>query len=561
MTYSIGTTGAPRTVGAHLQARELTVLRGEQRVLDRFDIRVNPGERAGLIGANGAGKSTLLAALAGDLDAADGEITAPRELGLLRQEMELPAGTSIRAVIETAVEPIRRLEQQLADAGVALASGDARADDEYARLLDAAEQSGLWELDARIESVLAGLQLDMLDRDAPIAELSGGQRHRLAVAALLLERPSALLLDEPTNHLDAEALEFLAQQLQGWRGPVLIASHDRTFLDEVATLIIDLDPTPAEEGIRLGMVRGRRFGGNLRDYLAARHRDRERWAREYADEQDERAQLAHVIEVDAREIFHTDQPRGDSRITAKFESDRAAKTVGGRLRQARARLDALDRAPVPAPPQPLQFRGFASGRQPGAGMLAQLTEAAVAGRLAPISLEVEPGARLLVTGPNGAGKSTLLGVMAGDVHATSGEVRRGRSVRLLRQDDEWPDLGVTAAEAYRRALRKPSAAPSLEELGLLDAEASALPLAKLSYGQRRRVALAPLVAEPPALLLLDEPTNHLAIDLVTQLESALEDYPGAVVIASHDRWLRDRWRHSELRLSAGGAPTERRGTQ
>lgn len=555
MTHST-TLHSPRHKGAHLQARELTVLRGERRVLDRFDLRVSPGERAGLIGANGAGKSTLLSALAGELELADGDVTAPAELGFLRQEMELPGDTTIDAVVATAVAPIRRLEGQLETAGLALADGSSAAADEYSRLLDAAEQLGLWELDARIETVLAGLQLSALDRGRPISELSGGQRHRLSVAALLLEQPTALLLDEPTNHLDAEALAFLATQLRSWRGPVLFASHDRSFLDEVATVIIDLDPTPAEEGIRHGMVRGRRFGGNLSDYLATRRRDIVRWTREYEEERAERARLAYVIDVDAREIFHTDRPRGDSRINAKFESDRAAKTVGGRLRQARARLDALDRAPVPVPPRPLSFAGFARGSVTGEGMLAQLTEAGVRGRLAPISLEIEAGSRLLVTGPNGAGKSTLLGVLAGTVPTNSGDAQRGRSIRMLRQDDEWPDLSISAAEAYRRALRRPGQAPSLEDLGLLDAAASGRPLGKLSYGQRRRVALAPLVAEPPALLLLDEPTNHLAIELVSQLESALDEYPGAVVIASHDRWLRERWQHGRLEL----APPQPRDT-
>ncbi len=523
-------------------------------MLDRFDIRVSPGERAGLIGANGAGKSTLLSTLAGDFEPTDGEVTSPAELGFLRQELELPGDTTIDDVVAGAVAPIRQLEHELEVAGAALADGGAAVADEYARLLDAAEQRGLWELDARIEAVLAGLQLGGLDRDRPIAELSGGQGHRLALAALLLEQPTALLLDEPTNHLDDAALEFLAEQLRRWRGPVLFASHDRSFLDDVANVIVDLDESPAQEGIAHGMVRGRRYRGNVHDYLAARRRDLEQWRRNYDDELAERARLERVIGVDARNIFHTTKPRSESRMAAKFEADRAAKTVGSRLRQARSALAELDRHPVPVPPRPLEFGGFARGRALGSGTAAQLTEAAVERRLGPVSLELVAGSRTLVTGPNGVGKSTLLGVLARHVRATSGEVAVTRSVGMLGQEDVWPDLRVSAAEAYRRGLRQPSAAPTLEDLGLLDEPTSRRALGELSYGQRRRVALAPLIAEPPALLLLDEPTNHLAIDLVTQLEAALDGYPGTIVIASHDRWLRERWRHDELRLSPYGPP-------
>ncbi|RRJ87931.1 ABC transporter ATP-binding protein [Gulosibacter macacae] len=529
-----------RQRSAQLQATGLTVVRGGRRVLDDIDFVVGPGERIGLIGANGAGKSTLLAALAGQLEPDAGLVRSPATIGLLGQELAPAAHVRIGEVIDDAVAPVRAIGDRLEAAALQLAD-DEDAAREYERALAEAEQRGLWQLDARIESVLAGVGLGGFARDRPIAELSGGQRRRLALAALLLEAPVALLLDEPTNHLDDSARAFVSNELRSWSGPVLFASHDRAFLDEVATGIVDLDPKVGPHGARDGVRQGARSSGGFSAYLRQRAGELEQWRAAFAQEQLERARLQRVIDIEARDIFHTTEPRGEAGVAKKFEADRAAKTVGARLRQARAQLAALDRSPVAPPPEPLRFRGFAHRERGGEVPLAVVADAAVAGRMQPVSLEIARQDRILIEGPNGAGKSTLLALLAGQLDADAGSVKRVGTVGLLAQYDSWPDLAMTAANAYRAALRRPDAAPSLSELGLLDAEASAKPLRELSYGQRRRVALASLVAEPPALLLLDEPTNHLALALAEELERVLPQYPRAVVIASHDVWLRSRW--------------------
>ncbi|MGO1544745.1 MAG: ABC-F family ATP-binding cassette domain-containing protein [Gulosibacter sp.] len=555
----------------HLKLDGVSVLRGTRRVLQDVNLTVSPGETIGLIGANGAGKSTLLSVITGSLDAqsATGTIDRPDSLGALAQELEPAPATSILDVIDRAVAPIRAIGDRLEAAAMDLS--DPNSADRYELALIEAEQSGLWQLDARINAVLAGLGLADFPKHHLIAEMSGGQRRRLSLASLLLEQPTAILLDEPTNHLDDDALGFLEQEFRSWRGPVLFASHDRTFLDAVATGIVDLDFAVGPGGPTDGYVQGRRYTGGFSAYLGARDRERTRWQNAYEAEQRERARLQQVLDVDARTIFHTTQPRNEARITAKFEADRAAKTVGNRLRQARNQLAALDRTAVPKPPAPLRFVGFAreqggstgagtgtgTGTEPGATQtvdtalkqVTSLQSVSVSGRLNPVSLEIEARSRILVEGPNGAGKSTLLAILAGAIDPDSGTATRFGTVGLLAQYDTWDDLSITATAAYRSALRDPDHAPSLTALGLLDEKASELTLAELSYGQRRRVALAQLVAEPPELLLLDEPTNHLALALAEELEQEILDYPGAVVIASHDRWLRDRWQGESFSLS------------
>ncbi|MFI7583600.1 ABC-F family ATP-binding cassette domain-containing protein [Kocuria sp. M1N1S27] len=552
-------TAAPRP-SAHLRLDGISAGHPGRRVLTDVSLTVSAGERIGLIGENGAGKTTLLHVAAGLLVPSTGTVHRPERTGLLRQELDPSAGTTLGQVVEHAVAEVRALEHRLAALAARITErpDDPATADAYDAALRDAEAQGLWTLDARVETVLGGLGLGRTARDRAVRELSGGQRRRLALAALLLAEPTALLLDEPTNHLDDAAADFLTGRLAAWPGPVLLTSHDRWFLDAVATGLVDLDPALGADESAGGPPRqGASCTGGYTSYLEQRDDARRRWAERFTAQGQERARLQEIADVSGREIFHTTAPKSEGRITRKFYSDRAAKTVGGRVRSARHRLAELERTAVDAPPEPLRFTGFdrrAATSRDGGVPLVRLTGASVEGRLAPTDLVLRAGDRLLVEGPNGTGKSTLLSVLAGDLRPDGGTVERQASVvGRLAQDDSWPDLSCTAEAAYRSRLRDGERAPALEELGLLRDGDASRPLRELSPGQRRRVALAALVAEPAPLLLLDEPTNHLSLALAEELERALEDHPGTVVLATHDRWVRRRWRGRVVAVPPGAA--------
>ncbi|MCZ0983128.1 ATP-binding cassette domain-containing protein [Streptomyces diastatochromogenes] len=532
-----------------LLAHDLVRVLGGRRVLDGFSLTASPGHRIGLIGENGVGKSTLLRVLAGVDEPDSGSVARPDDLGFLHQEMPFDGDSTLATVLDEALREAREDLTELDRLGAELArvpETDPRHRellDAYGRRLEQAQDREAWDADRRAALVLGGLGLGGVGHGRALGSLSGGQRGRLALAALLVRRPSALLLDEPTNHLDDDAAAFLEEQVRGMPGTVVIASHDRAFLDAVCTDLIDLDPAVD------GPVR---HGGGYRAYLSAKHAERERWERRYAEEQRELDELRRAAGVTAHRVA-PDRGRTDNeKMGYGHRAGRVQNSISRRVRDATRRLEELERAQVAAPPLPLRFAAVdLAARSPeGPRPLVTLRGVRVPGRLALDALEVAATDRLLVTGGNGAGKSTLLALLAGGL-AAEGEVRRRRelTVGLLTQDTvfERPERSVRDTYALSLGEVRAEKVP-LESLGLMHRADLDRPVGRLSVGQRRRLALALLVARPPQLLLLDEPTNHLSPRLCDELEEALGEGPGAIVVASHDRWLRRRWQGRELRL-------------
>jgi macrolide transport system ATP-binding/permease protein len=534
---------------AHDLVRDL----GGRRVLDGISLTASPGHRIGLIGENGVGKSTLLRVLAGVEEADSGSVTRPAELGFLHQELPYDADATIAVVLDEALREAREDLAELDRLGAELARvpEDDPAHrgllDAYGRRLEQAQDRESWDADRRAALVLDGLGLGAFGHDRTLGSLSGGQRGRLALAALLVRRPSALLLDEPTNHLDDDAAAFLEEQLRGLPGTVVAAGHDRAFLDAVCTDLIDLDPAVD------GPVR---HGGNYSAYLAHKRAERERWERRYAEEQEEWARLRHSAGVSAHRVAPDRGPTDNEKMGYGHRAGRVQSQISRRVRNATRRLEELERTRVGEPPRPLRFTaGELAARteeeHPGhSDPLVSLHDVRVPGRLAPLGLKVTATERLLITGGNGTGKSTLLAVLAGHL-PSEGEVYRrlGLTVGLLTQDTVFERPDRTVRDTYELSLgpQRAERVP-LSSLGLLAEADLAKPVGALSVGQRRRLALALLVAHPPRLLLLDEPTNHLSPVLCDELEAALGPGPGAIVVASHDRWLRRRWQGREHRL-------------
>lgn len=521
-------------------------------MLDGVDLVVPPGARVGLIGENGAGKSTLLRLLAG-VDAPDaGAIERPDRVGHLPQEVPHDPAAPLASVIEDAVAPLRALERRLEAAARDLGS-DPRAADDYAAALAQAEALELWGWEARRDALLDGFGLGGVPLATPLGSISGGQRSRLALAALLLGRHDALLLDEPTNHLDDAGVALLRRELRGWRGPVLLASHDRAFLDEVATELVDLDPSRRSASGENGGGMLTRYGGGFSDYLVERALERRRWEERAAAEQRELIRAREAVGGSARELEGRDRaPRDNDKFVKNFKAARQQSATSRRVRAAEQRVAELEAARLAPPPAALAFAGIPSGSTALADeALVSLEDARVGDRLPPTTLRVAGSDRVLVSGANGAGKSTLLNVLAGALPLDAGRrvARRGLRVGLLAQDVRFAEPTATPRALYERAVgaRRAEALP-LADLGLLAARDLDRPAGSLSVGQQRRLALALVIARPPHLFLLDEPTNHLSLQLAGELEEALGGYPGAVVVATHDRWLRARWEGRTVRL-------------
>ncbi|MGW7680918.1 ABC-F family ATP-binding cassette domain-containing protein [Kribbella sp. NPDC054772] len=527
-----------------LQAFDLVRTFGARRVLDGVSLTAQPGHRIGLIGENGVGKTTLLRLLAGRDEPDGGTVVRPAQLGFLEQELPFDPAQTVADVLDDALREARHDLAELDRLSAALADrpDDAELLTQYGDLLEQAHDRQAWDADRRAAIVLAGIGLGELPHDRALGTLSGGERGRLALAALLVRRPAALLLDEPTNHIDDAAAGFVEEQLRGTQGVVVVSSHDRAFLDAVCTDIVDLDPAVD------GPVR---YGGNYTAYQDQKRAERDRWRRRYDEEQAELDRLRVALVETVYDVAPGRLKRDNEKMGFGHTTGRVQNQISRRVRSAAARLEVLERDQVPEPPTPLHFHAsLTTPAAEGIEPLVSLRDIDVPGRLALPRLDLRLGDHLLISGPNGAGKSTLLAVLAGHLEPT-GVVRRrtGLTVGLLTQDTVFEHADRSARETYDLALGEERAeAIPLSSLDLLAPRDQETPVGRLSVGQRRRLALALLIADPPELLLLDEPTNHLSPALAGELELALGTTPGTTVLATHDRWLRNRWPHPQLRL-------------
>ncbi|HVO42952.1 MAG TPA: ABC-F family ATP-binding cassette domain-containing protein [Aggregatilineales bacterium] len=498
---------------------------------------VNAGERVGLIGPNGCGKTTLLSMIVGATRAERGSISLmPPDLriGYLAQGMEYPDAMLIRDVLY----PQRRLLAQ-AEADVerlaAELSGDPRQAAAYAEALERIERYSV-EIDTRRgESLLAGLDLASLALDTPVGALSGGQKTRLGIAALLVGDPKLLILDEPTNHLDVSALEWLEAWLSSFPGAALIVSHDRTFLDRTVNRIVAMADGTA-----------RSFEGSYSDYVRIiRSEVDKQWA-QWRDQQLEIARLRDDTRRTMGFSMRTETATNDS--SARRLSKKVAQRAKAKEKRLERYLESEERVEKPAQtwnlkldfgdlPAPgndvIMLEGLRIGYNPNRPLLTDL------------NLRLHAGERIALLGPNGHGKTTLLRTIIGEVPPLAGRVRVGSSVRIgyLAQEQEILDRQSNALATLMAIVPSftQTEARSFLHFFLFTGEDVFRPVALLSYGERVRLMLAILVARGANVLLLDEPINHLDVPTRERFETALRAFQGSVLAVVHDRYFVDRF--------------------
>ncbi|MEU2079664.1 ribosomal protection-like ABC-F family protein [Streptomyces sp. NPDC013489] len=547
---------------AQLTLKDVSKSYGDRSVLDQLTLTVRPGEKAAVIGENGSGKSTLLRLLAGAEAPDTGEVTvrfpggAARLAQTLAETLGLGPEYTVRDAVDAALAELRSMEREMRSAEETLGSATPGELLAYGELAARYEERGGYQADARVDAALHGLGLGHVPYGRRLGTLSGGEQSRLALACVLASGAELLLLDEPTNHLDRAAADWLEERLRAHRGTVVAVTHDRAFLEGMATTILEVDRDTRAVT---------RYGDGWSGYRAAKAAARRRRVQEHEEWREELARTEELVAAAGQRLAGSGKDPGQG--FGKHRRSHENK-LSGQVRAARVRLEQLRRSPVPAPPEPLRFTARIATTAPGAdggsvdglagldgldGPLVELVDVVVGERLRIDTLRVSAGDRLLVSGPNGAGKTTLLRVLAGDLRPDRGTV--GRSGRVGRLRQELPAVPSPKPLLTEYAAGRPGPpeehAAELLALGLFREEDLSVPVARLSVGQQRRLELARLVTRPVDLLVLDEPTNHVALSLVEDLEAALAAFPGAVVAVSHDERFRAGFGGRRLELRSG----------
>jgi len=511
---------------------------GIQPIIQDISFSVNNGERVGLIGPNGCGKTTLMRILAGIEQPDSGTVALTRpnlRIGYLAQGMDFDPEQTLQTALCLATVSQAELESEIASLAQALSvnpadsSLQAKYDSTLSRLSAASDQPS---------AILGPLGLADFPLDTPVKHLSGGQKTRLMLARILLEEPHLLLLDEPTNHLDIEMLEWLEDWLNRFQGAALIVSHDRAFLDNTVTSILDLNPVTHTI---------RSYAGNYTEYLEQYLKEQDKQLSAYRDQEAEIKRMKQDIartKEQARhvEITTTSRTPGVRRIAKKV-----AKKALSREKKLDRYLDSDERMEKPKSSwqMKLEFEvtnvhsknvlaanNLSIGYTPDNPLLENLT------------IHIRAGQRIALTGPNGAGKTTLLRTIAGKLNPLAGSLKLGTTVKLgyMTQEQELLNPDFNALQTVQSvAPFNETEARNFLHYFLFKGDDALRPTSALSFGERARLQLGTLVAQGCTFLLLDEPINHLDIPSRARFEEALANFKGTILAVVHDRYFIERF--------------------
>jgi ATP-binding cassette subfamily F protein 3 len=521
-----------------LQVSNVSKSFGDNLIFQRVNLTLNRGQRLALVGPNGCGKTTLLKIILGEMEPDTGSARlspANVRAGYLAQALEYEPHQTVGEVVQGAIAGLNEAERRLETLSARMAQIHGEELQglmaEYDRALDTFERLGGYQIEARTDAVLNGLDLGDLEQSTPVDILSGGQKTRLGLARLLISNPDLLLLDEPTNHLDIEALEWLEDFLQAFDGGILIVSHDRTFLDRTVSAVLEMDPmsrTVTE------------YPGTYSDYVEVKEREREKHWAAYKDQQEFIARLEGTLA--AKKGYARSIELG----TIDFGPRKIAKGIARKAvvqqRRIQRLLDSEERIDRPerAWQMKLEFVDTpASGRdvlslegvRMGFGSQELFRD---------VNLTLRAGERVALVGPNGSGKTTLARLIQCELEPLAGRVRLGAGVKLgyYAQEQEDLDPGTTPYEAIRAvAPMNETQARSFLHYFLFSGDEAFQSLGSLSFGERARLVLARLVAQGCNFLLLDEPINHLDIPSRSRFEQAMTAFQGTVLAIVHDRYF------------------------
>lgn len=517
-----------------LQAQNVARYFGADLLFEQISMEIQNKDRIALVGRNGAGKSTLLKIIAGIEEPDEGRVMKPKDvtIGYIEQRTGLISDQTIWQEMLTVFEDVIKLEKRMAETEELLGLEEILEDKiryqetlkQYDQMQNQFIDQNGYSYESEIRSILHGFKFYEEDYHRPISQLSGGQKTRLALAKLLLEKRDLLILDEPTNHLDIDTLTWLENYLKGYDGALLIVSHDRYFLDEIVTEVYDLERTHLHH-----------YTGNYTEAMKKKHKNVQLQQKKYERQQ---AEIKRQEEFIQKNITHAS--------TSKQAQSR------------RKRLEKMDRIQAPdLDTRSANFR-FTPDQETGEIVLQinDLTvgyEEAVAEN---INIDLTKGDIIAIVGPNGVGKSTLLKTIIGQLDPLKGEIHEGTKVDIGYYDQEQQNLSQN--QTILEELWKDH--PNLNEetirslLGsfLFSGDDVEKHIHSLSGGEKSRVALAKLALDHNNTLILDEPTNHLDIDSKEVLENALDDFPGTILFVSHDRYFINRMANKVVELEADG---------
>ncbi len=498
--------------------RKVRKAHGDKVILDDVTLAFLPGAKIGVVGPNGAGKSSVLKIMAGLDTASNGDalLSPGYSVGILLQEPELDETKDVRGNVEEAVAETRSLLKRFDDVSAAMGEPDADFDallGEQGDLMEKIEHRAGWELDSAIEMAMDALRCP--PPEAPVTALSGGEKRRVALCALLLRQPDLLLLDEPTNHLDAESVQWLEQHLAKYAGTVLAVTHDRYFLDNVAEWILELD-------------RGRAYPyeGNYSTYLETKQARLKVEGRKDAKRQ-------RILEQELEWVRSNPKARqAKSKARVQRYEELAAEAERGRK---------LDFEEIQIPPGPRLGSVVVESDELRKGYGDRIL-------IEDLSFSLPRGGIVGVIGPNGVGKTTLFRMLIGEEKPDEGTLRIGETVTMA-----YVDQGRSGLDPRKTVWQVVSDGLDHIKVGNLEMPSRAYvsafgfkgpdqqkPTGVLSGGERNRLNLALTLKLGGNLLLLDEPTNDLDVETLQSLENALLEFPGCAVVISHDRWFLDR---------------------